>query len=249
MFKDTYSLDLKQKYIDLFVQGMSPGVISKVLNIDYLDSRKLSLILKLVCKKNYEDLPGEKWVSLDIIGYPLYFVSNKGRVRRLNRLKKLRINDSGYLQINLYNLNKMVTRTVHRLVMLAFVGDSCLTVNHKDYNKLNNDLSNLEYMSSGDNVRYNYLDDDYTKRASARVSGTSNPMSKLTEKDVLFILDKNNISKTNRELGLMFGVESECIRRIRKRERWKHINISGSTTSRKTYHSSEVSVTEFGEIE
>lgn len=45
---------------------------------------------------------------------------------------------------------------VHRLVAQAFIPNELKleTVNHKDENKLNNDVSNLEWMTQGDNTRY-----------------------------------------------------------------------------------------------
>lgn len=53
----------------------------------------------------------------------------------------------GWLQCHIWLKGKRITINVHRLVMLAFVGDSDLTVNHKDGNKENNNINNLEYMT------------------------------------------------------------------------------------------------------
>lgn len=102
----------------------------------------------------------------DIPGYEGYYqVSDLGRVRSLDmnvrcrgnklalrkgKVLKLITNRYGYLYVNLFNKNK---KTVHRLVMLAFIGDSKLTVNHIDEDKKNNKLNNLEYMSIEDNVK------------------------------------------------------------------------------------------------
>lgn len=84
MFTDNYSFELKQHFLFLFEKGYSLDHIRKdienVFNINLNDSdiSKITLMLKLRSSKNYEDLPGEKWKSLDIVGFPLYFVSNKG---------------------------------------------------------------------------------------------------------------------------------------------------------------------------
>lgn len=90
-----------------------------------------------------------------------YQVSNLGNVRALNfhrghKIKMLsQVEDKdGYLKVNLYKNSKLKNFRVHRLVMLAFTGESKLTVNHKDKNKQNNKLENLEYMTYKDNVRY-----------------------------------------------------------------------------------------------
>ena len=45
-------------------------------------------------------------------------------------------------------------KLVHRLVMEAFVGQSDLQVNHKDFNKINNKLDNLEYTTPKENITH-----------------------------------------------------------------------------------------------
>lgn len=110
-------------------------------------------------RKNYEDLPDEEWRSLRNIGFPAYWVSNKGRVRRYNKLRKLKVNDGGYEELNLYNSYRSKTITVHRLVLSAFdkFMPASIHVNHKDFNKRNNCLENLEWCTSKENVKH-YLD-------------------------------------------------------------------------------------------
>lgn len=54
--------------------------------------------------------------------------------------------------------------SIHRLVCLAFNFNkehANLSVNHKDENPLNNHISNLEWMSVGDNIRYSQKDLSY----------------------------------------------------------------------------------------
>ena len=99
-----------------------------------------------------------------------YQVSDMGRVRsldhiaRCNRGTKLYrgrvikpfITNAGYLRVGLRHHGDVHKRmdSVHRLVMLAFVGPSDLQVNHKDENKTNNRLDNLEYVTASKNQRY-----------------------------------------------------------------------------------------------
>lgn len=112
----------------------------------------------------------EEWK--DIEGFEgLYQVSNLGRVKSLERkvnadfnLGKTHIYKEkilkpykearGYLKVTLYNNGKKKKFKVHKLVLEAFVGKSELTINHKDENKMNNNLNNLEYMTNKNNVRY-----------------------------------------------------------------------------------------------
>lgn len=105
----------------------------------------------------------------DVIGYEgIYQVSNKGSVKRMSRAVrckkgfkilpemelKLCFDRKGYPVVTLWKGGKKNNRTVHRLVVRAFLGISDLTVNHKDANKTNNSLGNLEYISQADNNRH-----------------------------------------------------------------------------------------------
>lgn len=98
----------------------------------------------------------------------LYQVSNMGRVKSLPKLKKTptatfmtkeRIKSfsycKGYFRVSLTKKGINKHYFVHCLVAQAFLGDANgLTVNHKDENKKNNFVENLEYLSIGENIRY-----------------------------------------------------------------------------------------------
>ena len=101
-----------------------------------------------------------------------YEISNLGRVKSLSRqvkggrtteeliLKPIK-NSHGYLQVDLCLNGKMKHHKIHRLVAEAFISkddDTKNTVNHKDYNKHNNCVDNLEWLSNRENVQ------DYFKR-------------------------------------------------------------------------------------
>lgn len=104
-----------------------------------------------------------------IKGHETYEVSNLGRVKSLKygkeRILKPVINNHGYAFVNLYSGSGKV-KTIHRLVAAAFLGESELQVNHKDGEKLNNALDNLEYVSNRDNVAHFHKSksDGYTSR-------------------------------------------------------------------------------------
>lgn len=114
----------------------------------------------------------EKW--LDIPNYIGYQVSNLGRIRTFNKKSytekhgvrhwKDRIlkfkgdsNKTGY-RVDLWNNGKPKTFLVARLVAYTHFGlninDKNTTVNHKDGNRFNNNLSNLEVISLADNIRH-----------------------------------------------------------------------------------------------
>ncbi|WP_195921980.1 NUMOD4 domain-containing protein [Lactobacillus crispatus] len=99
----------------------------------------------------------------DIKGYEsLYQVSNLGRIKSLprsttiGRIRKLRTNHSGYLYFSAWKNGKVKMLSVHRLVAQAFIPnpEELPQVNHKDENKKNNKVSNLEWCTAKYNTNY-----------------------------------------------------------------------------------------------
>ena len=92
----------------------------------------------------------------DIKGYPGYQISNFGRIwsNKSNRYLNPFLNNAGYRAINLIAINgKRKGELIHRLVALAFIDnpDKKPEVNHKDRNKENNHVDNLEWVTHGEN--------------------------------------------------------------------------------------------------
>lgn len=98
----------------------------------------------------------EEW--RDIPGYEgLYQVSNEGNVRsiRFNKIRNMKAwLNQGYPTVELCVNNQRYTVGVHRLVALAFIPnpENKPQVNHKDRNKANDDVSNLEWVTGSENV-------------------------------------------------------------------------------------------------
>lgn len=65
-------------------------------------------------------------------------------------------NKDGYLQVKLSQNGKVCTRSVHRLIALAFLDNpnGYSEINHKDENKENNNVSNLEWCTKSYNNSY-----------------------------------------------------------------------------------------------
>lgn len=117
------------------------------------------------------NLKGEIWKP--VTGYEgKYEVSNMGRVKSLNygRMRTQKVlksvkNEHGYLVVNLWQNNKFKTKRIHRLVYEAFIGnlpdwvpntsgDKRLEINHKNENKTDNRLENLELVTCTENNNY-----------------------------------------------------------------------------------------------
>lgn len=95
----------------------------------------------------------------DVVGYEgLYQVSNFGQVKNTKRQKVLipQTNTWGYKHILLHKNGTRKTVTIHKLVVDAFITTerAGLQVNHKDENKSNNRLDNLELCTPAYNMNY-----------------------------------------------------------------------------------------------
>ena len=93
----------------------------------------------------------------DIQGYEeKYQISNIGRIKNKinNRLLRPRVGTYGYYKVNLYKNKKVKTIEIHRLVAEAFIEnpESKSEVNHIDGNKLNNNITNLEWVTHKENI-------------------------------------------------------------------------------------------------
>ena len=94
----------------------------------------------------------EIWKPID--QFPKYNVSNLGNIKNIITNKPLKLNcKDGYCNISLVNDQIKKTFKVHRLVALAFIEnpENKSDVNHKDKNKINNHVSNLEWMTQKEN--------------------------------------------------------------------------------------------------
>lgn len=102
----------------------------------------------------------EEWRS--VVGWEgLYEVSNLGRVRSKTRYKKVLkgyVIPSGYVEVILSTKNKGKHKLVHRLVCESFIPNPQAKpcVNHKDGNKTNNCVLNLEWVTYSENERHSF---------------------------------------------------------------------------------------------
>ena len=120
----------------------------------------------------------EEW--RDIKGYEgLYQVSNMGRVKSLNyrHTGKEKIlegydNSHGYLYANLYKDGKRKQCRINRLVAQAFLEnpEGYTDVNHRDENKQNNCMENLEWCDRSYNINYGTRNKKAGKRISEKLS-------------------------------------------------------------------------------
>ena len=91
-----------------------------------------------------------------------YSVSKDGQIKNKDdKILKPTTTYGGYLRLSLYTEPKVrASFLVHRLVAEVFIPnpENKESVNHKDGNKINNNLSNLEWATCGENVRHRYAE-------------------------------------------------------------------------------------------
>lgn len=156
----------------------------------------------------------EKWV--DVVGYEGdYEVSDLGNVRnkKTKKVLKQRMDMYGYLKVTLSKNNKPKTFLVHRLVATAFIPNPLdkPQVNHKDTDKTNNCVSNLEWSTHKENISH----------AVNNGLGKYKFLSQ-TDIDEIRLLYKHKINP--RKIAESFGVSFTTVMNVIRREgRYKNM--------------------------
>lgn len=140
-----------------------------ILSSSYLDpdTREWLTIAKLFKELEYQDLDFNEFV--EIPEYTNYLISKDGRIfsKKYHLLMETTINKYGYVAISLVSdSGERNTKLIHHLLLATFKPeeyaritklediagcDIRYVVNHKDGNKQNNDLDNLEVVSQSEN--------------------------------------------------------------------------------------------------
>lgn len=156
----------------------------------------------------------------------MYLISEEGNVFTIRRqgsaggALKQRVKPNGYYVVDLRNNGKRSRQYVYRLVAEAFIPNpehkKC--VNHRDGNKANNHVSNLEWCTHSENMKH------ASEHGLSRVPcfrGEKHPMAKLQYKDVCEIREQNRNGVTPSQLAKTFHVTREAIYNILNGKAWK----------------------------
>ena len=132
----------------------------------------------------------------------LYLASDRGEIKRVvgrvsnqpgglstrevgGKLLSPKVKSNGYLEVNLQlgDRRNGHSKYVHRLVAEAFLGEipKGYNVNHKDFDKTNNIISNLEVVTYSQNSKHAF---DNGVARPPRYQGSKHPRAKLSEKDI-----------------------------------------------------------------
>lgn len=181
----------------------------------------------------------EEWRP--VVGWEgLYEVSNIGRVRRLSRvttrkdgtlqtwpdrIMSLPLNSWGYPSVGLTRDGRKSTALVHRLVAFAFIGPGGPEVNHKDGDKTNARVSNLEWVTSKQNKEHawgiglrnrSHLPIHYGVKANG---------AKLTPETVLAARAEHQRGASIHGLSRKYGVDRKTMRSAIRGRNWGYLPI------------------------
>ena len=164
----------------------------------------------------------------EIEGYPKYGVSRDGRIiNSRNHEKALRNSRDGYMVVNLYHNGIESKKRVHRLVAETYIPnpDNKPDVNHKDGNKHNNSVGNLEWVTKSENMIHAYQTGLNKPHASYGMLGHKNPNAGSKGKQVRIV-----------ETGESFESIIDCATAIGGSDRRICDCLNGNQDTHKGYH-------------
>lgn len=151
-----------------------------------------------------------------------YYASKDGRIQS-DTGKRLRIlsqweDSRGYMRVKVKFKGKSTSCSVHRLVALTFIPNpkNKPQVNHKNGNKKDNSVSNLEWNSCAENVKHSW-----ETGLSTAQKGENHPNSTLNEKKVYAIRIMYSTDKfTINELASLFDTKKSTVHAVLKNRNW-----------------------------
>lgn len=167
----------------------------------------------------------ERWK--DVADYEgIYQVSDQGRVRRIKPASGTHIdkvlspyeNNYGYLMVSLYREGERALLQVHRLVAEVFLGSQPSPdheVNHKNGDKTDNRVENLEWVTHAENQKH-------ALKHGLMQSGEECHRSRLTSREVKKIRRLYDTGRhTQQELGERFGTTRANVSLIVRGRTWQ----------------------------
>lgn len=164
----------------------------------------------------------EIWKTIN--GFTDYKVSNYGKVKSLKykkeKILKLSISSCKYYFVGLWKNGVRINCKIHRLVTTAFIPnpENKPQVNHKDGNKQNNCVNNLEWVTCSENHLH-----AYKSKIRKTNNGNNSPYHKLREKEVLSIHGLYLDELTQKEIGIIYNISQMNVSDIINGKSWKQL--------------------------
>ena len=176
------------------------------------------------------------WLPIPIEPFCRYYeVSDVGEVRRipstspacrrqLNGRALKPVMQKNYYVVNLRCEGQSKTMKIHHLVAFAFIGRppgsiglKGYTINHKNFDKLDNRASNLEWLTAADNRKH-------AQDAGRFARGEKHGISKLTDNKVRLIRTMRAGGKTYPEIAMAIGdITKTAVRAVLTGKTWTHV--------------------------
>ena len=149
--------------------------------------------------------------------YSAITCGSDGSVYYINTGKQLQGSKykNGYRYTVFYQDGQRIRERTHRLVCESFYGLSSLVVNHKDGDKSNNAIENIEWATTSINTKHAY-DNGLIKKAK----GEDSHFSKLTRENIVRIHQLLKLGLTHDEISKIFSVNRSTISYISRGETW-----------------------------
>jgi len=165
----------------------------------------------------------EAWKALP--EFNNYIISDHGRIAKI--LYQFP-NNKGYLRVAIQKDFIRVTIYVHRIVAQAWIDNpyNLKTVNHKDYNKQNNAVSNLEWMSHADNCSNGAKSPNMPPPYYRKGIDSSN--AKITEHQAIEIRTRYDRGESPTLISIDYPITVHTVCNIGKRKTWRHLAVSRS---------------------
>jgi hypothetical protein len=169
--------------------------------------------------KTIEDFPNYKISAEGTI------INSRGKNKTPNKRR------DGYYKVDLYDDGIGHSKSIHRLVAEAFISnpDNKPDVNHKDGNKLNNSVENLEWVTKSENIQHAYRTGLNKPHPTYGMLGKKNPNGGRHGRKVRIV-----------ETGEEFNSVKDCAIAINGNDRAICDCLNGKQRSHRDYHFEDI---------
>lgn len=187
-----------------------------------------------IINKIKENMDNNIEIWKDIPGYEnMYQASSIGRIkslakidasghRRKEKIIKPGIDSDGYYNLHFCRNSIKKNIKAHRAIAFAFIPNpqNKPQINHKNFNKLDNRIENLEWVDCKTNIQYTHKMGMANSAKGEQCRHAKLNVNQVKEIRLLYKINKLSFKK----LAEMFKVNKQNIRFIINKETWKHVN-------------------------
>lgn len=171
----------------------------------------------------------------EIKRFESYLITDDGKVinKKSGKILKPKIDKDGYYSVCLFYNNKRYYKRIHRIVAENFLKpvEGKEIVNHKDLNKLNNNVSNLEWCNVKENTQHWFMNDKNARmqQINASLIGAEKTRKKMNVyKDNELIGTFNSMDEASKELSIdKKTIYNTLNNKYNNRKKYKFVILKG----------------------